>query len=162
MEYSGQLTKEDLLNGFRMFDWQRKHLMMLGLQLSALAVAAVLTLLFSDISRSTILAFCGAIAFLYLFRHLLHRVRVDTIVTKQSTLYLPFSSSIDDEGFATKSEKESSIRQWADFVGWLENEKYFVLMESVGFRVIPKRVLDRSEQVNELRALLQKHIGNAA
>jgi hypothetical protein len=162
MEFSGQLTKEDMVNGFRMFDWQKRNLIMLTLQLSAIVIATVLTLIFSNLSRTTIFIFCGAIAFLYLYRHLLHRARVDTILVKQDTLYLPFSSRIDEEGFSTKSEKESSIRHWSDFIGWLENERYFILIERVGFRVIPKRIINRSEQVVELKTLLQKYIGNAA
>jgi len=162
MEFSGQLTKEDMVNGFRLFDWQKRNLIMLILQLSAIVIATILTLIFSNLPRTTIFIFCGAIAFLYLYRHLLHRARVDTILAKQDTLYLPFSSRIDEEGFATKSEKESSIRKWSDFVGWLEDGRYFVLMESVGFRVIPKRIIDQNELVNELRTLLQKHIGKAA
>ncbi|MGD1046654.1 MAG: YcxB family protein [Bacteroidota bacterium] len=162
MEFSGQLTKEDMVNGFRLFDWQKRNLIMLAMQLSVIIIAAILTLIFSNIPRTTIYLFCGAIAFLYLYRHLSHRASVDTILAKQDTLYLPFSSRIDEVGFSTNSEKESSIRHWPDFVGWLENERYFILIERIGFRVIPKRIIDRSEQTNELRNLLQKHIGNAA
>jgi len=162
MEFSGQLTKEDMLNGFRLFDWQKRNLIMLAMQLSAIIVAAILTLIFSNIPDATIYIFCGAIAFLYLYRYLLHRAAVDTILVKQDTLYLPFCSRIDEVGFSTKSEKESSIRHWPDFVGWLENDRYFILIERTGFRVIPKRILNRSEQVSELRILLQKNIGNAA
>ena len=64
--------------------------------------------------------------------------------------------------FTPKMKKILTSEKWSDFTGWLENEKYFVLLESIGFRVIPKRIIIRSEQVAELKNLFQRFLGNAS
>jgi len=162
MEYTGQLTREDMVNGYRLFNWQKKKIILLIAKLLIIGLAAICMLLFSNLSQSFVLIFCGVIAFLNFFRYLTYKWQIDTLLLKQGTLYLPFSSRIDENGFETKNEKDINVRKWSDFTGWLENEKYFVLLESVGFRVIPKRIITRSEQVAELKNLFQRLLGNAS
>ena len=151
-----------MVNGHRLIYWQKKNLLLRLARFTIVIVAIICLLLFSNLSHTKITIMVVVLAFLALYQYLLYLWRVDTVLSKNTTMYLPFTSRIDESGFETRNDKDVNKRKWSDFSGWLENDSYFILLENVGFRVIPKRILSNKNQVDNLRSLFKQYIGNAA
>jgi len=103
---------------------KKRNFNKLILQLSAIVILPQSQhLIFSKPSSNYNLYFLWCDRFLYLYRHLLHRARVDTILANARHTYtFHFLLGLTKKDFATKSEKESSIRNGLILVGWLEDE----------------------------------------
>ena len=59
-----------------------------------------------------------------------------------------------------KPEICESWMKWSSFTGWRESRNVFVFGRNLNFVTIPKGVLT-PEQQNELRLLLQSHLGSS-
>jgi hypothetical protein len=162
MEYEGQLTIEDALQGHRIYSRKKLVWWIYILRWFAIGVVVGLTLVFSKVRMQPLLI-VGYIIFVVgiIARHFIVSSETKKRISKQDMLFLPFHSRIDDSGFETHYGKDTNYRNWNEFTGWYEADKYFVLTENVGYRIIPKRVLKNIDQLSELRLVLQKHLGNA-
>jgi YcxB-like protein len=79
--------------------------------------------------------------------------------TKSPALREPRRIEFSDEGVKTDSAMGSSQVSWKSFLRYAESEDTFLLYTSpVVFEIVPKRAL-QPEQVDELRRLMQAHIG---
>jgi hypothetical protein len=88
-----------------------------------------------------------------------HRQLVRRVAEGQTLLYRPFSSRIDDTGFATVTDRDRQDRHWSDFSDWFEVDDYFVLIEAGSIvRIIPKRFLQ--EQIEEARTIFMQRISS--
>lgn len=69
---------------------------------------------------------------------------------------------IDEAGYQDeKADVCGGWISWSNFTGWRESPSIFVLGRNLKFVTIPKAPLS-SEQQQELRALLQSHLGASA
>jgi len=158
VEYQGQLTLEDVLNGHRIYSHKRLVWWIHTLRWFGIGAAVGLTLALSEKPLPPLLIICYIILVLGIIaRYFIVSRETKKHFAKQQILFLPFRSRIDDSGFETHYGKDSIYRDWSQFTGWIESEKYFVLKQSVGFCVVPKRVLSNADQVAQFRGLL-KHI----
>jgi len=68
---------------------------------------------------------------------------------------------IDDSGYwDEKTGIAGGWIAWTSFTGWLESPSVFVIGRNLTFTTVPKSALS-TEQQQELRSLLQSHIGPA-
>jgi hypothetical protein len=82
--------------------------------------------------------------------------------TKNPALRQPRTVEITSDGIKTDAGIASGDTRWAAYLNFVESDKVFLLYTSPGcFVIIPKRVLQTS-QTDELREILQTHIGNKA
>jgi hypothetical protein len=78
---------------------------------------------------------------------------------KNPVLREPRRVEFSDSGVKTDAGIASSQVSWQAFLRYVESNETFLLYTSPAcFVIVPKRVL-QSEQVNELRQLLQIHVG---
>jgi hypothetical protein len=82
--------------------------------------------------------------------------------TKNPMLRQPRTVEITSDGIKTDAGVSSSDVRWEAYLRSVESDKVFLLYTSPAcFVIIPKRVLQPS-QTDELREVLQTHIGNNA
>lgn len=78
---------------------------------------------------------------------------------KAPALREPRTIELNDEGVTTDAGIASSQVSWKAYLRFVESKDNFLLYSSPAcFNIVPKRVL-QPEQVNELRQLLQAHVG---
>jgi YcxB-like protein len=78
---------------------------------------------------------------------------------KSPALHEPRCIEFNDDGVKTDAGIVSSQVSWKAFLRYIESRDTFLLYTSPGcFAIVPKRVL-QPEQVNDLRRLLQTHVG---
>lgn len=79
--------------------------------------------------------------------------------TKNPALREPRRVEFSDDGVKTDAGIASSQVSWKAYVCYVESADTFLIYTSPAcFVIVPKRVL-QSEQMNELRRLLQSHVG---
>jgi hypothetical protein len=162
MEYTGQLTVDDAVRGFRLHRRRQP-----GWRWWLLAPGLLLLAGLAELeSRHFGLALAPAVLIVVVLAMTLVQVIVPWQLRGRSPsrpLYLPFHTRIDEKGFETRTELDQQQRRWADFKRWCEDGHYFVLVESEStVRVIPKLLLGNAERIAELRELLQRHLGATA
>jgi hypothetical protein len=160
VEYSGQLTVDEATRGLllhlrRRRIWRRTFLPWFFVVLAAPFLLQPHASLLSQLLPAAIFAMVGFVLSRVYWPRQVRRSAID-----QRLLYQPFQTRVDDEGFETRTELDHQRRRWPDFKSWYEDALLFVVAESsTGVRVIPKRVLGGADQVAELRALLERHLG---
>lgn len=161
MEFQGQHTLEDVLICQRLHNRKMVSWWIHTLRWFAIGAIVGLTLALSRVKSPTLIIGCLVFVVSIVAYYFTMSSQTRRRIARQHLLFLPFRSRIDESGFETHFGKDTNHCSWNEFTGWLENGQYFVLIENVGFRVIPKQVFDNTDQVTQLRTILQKNLGNA-
>jgi len=75
--------------------------------------------------------------------------------------HVPCQWEFTDDGWSAVSQYSRSFFSWAMFHSWCEVENCILLYKSdLMFHFIPKRIFGRTDEVERLRAILVKGIGN--
>ncbi|MGC1376765.1 MAG: YcxB family protein [Anaerolineales bacterium] len=98
-----------------------------------------------------------------LYRYVFLPRQIKKLFTQQKELSLPFELEITETGLLTSNELGNSTRPWGNFAKWKENEKLLLLYHSdIMFSIIPKRIFSEPQQVETVKAFLQKNKVSAA
>ena len=96
-----------------------------------------------------------------LYRYVLLPNRVKKIFSQQKELNSPFEMEFTDTGLVASNEFGNSNRPWGNFIKWRENKDLFILYHSdIVYTIIPKRIFTGPEQVEKVKAFLEKRKPN--
>ena len=92
-----------------------------------------------------------------LYRYLLLPNRVKKIFSQQKDLSSPFEMEFTDTALVASNEFGNSNRPWGNFIKWKENDDLLILYHSdILYTIIPKRIFTAPEQVEKVKAFLEK------
>lgn len=107
--------------------------------------------------------FFGAIIYLLFFFIWFIPWKGRKIYRQQKSLQRESRHRFNDAGLEAENELGHATIPWTDYVKWKENDKIFLLYVSDPmFHMIPKRLFSDPRDVENLRGLLQTHIGKSA
>jgi hypothetical protein len=164
MEYQGQLTADDLVRGYALHRRAaRRTPRLIALWIGTFLTTIVVLRLWPR-STGTLWGVAGTLLVVGVVaaRVLVPR-RLRRLHEENRAVQAPFRSRLDESGFETLSESDVSRRSWSELRKWREDAEYILLYESTDcFRIIPKRLLQGPEQLEEARRLLVERLGPAA
>lgn len=161
-----QFTLDDYRNAFRahckkgasrLTRWTMKLLLVVGVIFFLLGI-----LLFVTGQRTPnvvlMLFFLGAV-WIWVGSGQTYMLSAKKQFAKAPALREPRTIELNDDGMTTDAGVASSKASWQAYMRFVESKDSFLLYTNPAcFNIIPKRVL-QPEQVDELRQLLQAHIG---
>lgn len=100
-------------------------------------------------------------AVLLVHRYVLLPRRLHRLFQEQDSLIPPLSLEITGEGL--QGEGDAAARPWSNFAKWVENDSVLLLYHSdATFQIIPTRLLENADDLEQLRVWLQTKIGPAS
>jgi hypothetical protein len=161
VEYSGQLTLEEWLGGYKYHSRSYRRPLfdqaLLYAWVTALIVLLTRTQGFNQIL--TIAALTGIVGSLALHGRRV-KARLSDGFHHSATLSATFQTRIDEDGLTSKGEYFHDRRPWKVLTAWKETREVFLVYESrEAFRIIPKRVLQSPDDVATLRDWLSSKLG---
>lgn len=101
--------------------------------------------------------FFGFVVIIFLYRYVILPKRVKKIFYQQKELSSPFEYEFTETGMVASNEFGSSNRPWEHFNKWKENKELLMLYYSdVMYSIIPKRIFFDSQQIETVKAFLEK------
>ncbi len=157
IEYQGQLQPQDWLKANALHNgrvpWYSPR--KLPLLVAAAAVGSAIGLAHGAVLILLLIFAASIVTYRYSLRQ-----RGRGRFAQLKSLQVPFHSRFDEHGFRTTSAVFDDRRSWTDFVGWTENEEYFLLYEADDIlRIIPKRLMGGDAAVHQLQELFTSHLG---
>lgn len=161
MEIQYELTKKDFLEAFAAHRDRNptSKLIRVVLFWGLIAFAAVMFYSFvqADRAMSALPLLLGAILWLVALG-MLQRSFIGRQYTKQPGARGPRTITLDDSGTHWKWSGGSSDVEWKNYTAWVEGKSQILFYTSpAGFEILPKRAM-ATEQLDELRTLLQQNI----
>jgi hypothetical protein len=165
MKFKGQLEWTDYLNAQLLHMQPGKLAQTLFYGVAALVGCGLIGMLYLFVTgqleyettflAAPVLVFAAVIP---LYRYVLLPRRIKKLFIQQKELSLPFELEITETGMFISNELGNGTRPWANFTQWKENEKLLLLYHSdVMFSIIPKRVFSDPQQVETVKAFLEKN-----
>jgi hypothetical protein len=165
MKFKGQLQWTDYLNS-QLLHMQSGGLMRIvlygAITIMGLGVVGALYLLATGQLDAQMIGiflplFLMAL-FFPLYRYVILPGRIKKIFFQQKELSSPFEMEFTDTSMAVSNEFGSSNRPWGHFTKWKENKEVLMLYHSdVLYTIIPKRVFADAQQVETVKAFLEKN-----
>lgn len=80
---------------------------------------------------------------------------------KYRKIHKPLSAEVSDLGITFSSNDAAGTLKWEDIYGWRENTEYLLVYVAPKlYHIIPKRISNDGFDLEKLRNLLERHIGN--
>ncbi len=137
--------------------WMLRLVLAIGVLLLLAGVLMVITRQ-SRLSAALPPLFLGA-AWIWIGMGKIYQLSARSQFVKNPALRVPRRVEFNDDGVTTDAGIASSQASWKAYLRYVESKDTFLLYTSPAcFAIIPKRVL-QPEQVNDLRRLLQTHVG---
>jgi hypothetical protein len=161
-----QFTLDDYRNAFRAHyrkgasayrRWMLRLVLVIGVLLLLASILIVITR--QGPLKAALPPFLLGAAWIWIGMGKVYLLSARSQFAKNPVLREPRRVEFSDDGVKTDAGIASSQVRWKAFLRYVESTDTFLLYTSPAcFAIVPKRVL-QAEQVNELRQLLQTHIG---
>lgn len=151
-------TKEEWIDGRRKFLLQSRTIKKLDIMV--LAVMIIINVFsVSHYQFSTFNVILGVFTVLFgALLFLLYVIQPALLYQKGEKYHHPYIIIFNEEDLIFETQGISSVLSWDIYSSYLENSKYFYLMQGKNiYTLIPKRVFASGEDLERFKKLLQAH-----